>query len=136
MRVTLCKFCEYSCQLANGRHSLIGVFDSFVLPQVPFDHPPFYLSVQVEFEPIEANKALDLVCALIDEDGKELFNVHATGQIPPSQEGHPVKIFIEFMIPGLRFEKPGDYRLDLSMGAQKVAEERLPALLQSATGRG
>lgn len=129
MRVTLCKFCEYCCQLQNGRHSLIGIFDSFVVPELPFDHPPMFLAVQMEFEPIEGGQPMEFLSALIDEDGREVFSVNTGGQIPPNQGGNPIKLQIEYFIPSLRLERKGDYRLDLTLNGQKVAEERLPVLV-------
>jgi hypothetical protein len=129
MRVTLCKFCEYVCMLNNGRHSLIGLFESIVAPELPVDHPPMYLVVQMEFDTQEAGHPLDMSCVLIDADGKQLFSIPTRADIPRDPGGKPVKLFVQYFIPNLRIEKPGDYRLDVLMNGQKVAEELLPVMI-------
>jgi hypothetical protein len=69
-----------------------------------------------------------MLALLIDEDGKELMDVMASGRVPKDPNGGPTRLFIQFLMPPMRFERPGDYRLDVMYNDQKVGEERLPVL--------
>ncbi len=129
MRVLYCKFCEYTCQLMNGRRTLVGMFDDIRINQVPIDHPAFFLCVEMEFDPSEAGRKMDLLCLLMDEDGRELFRINAQGQVPPSTPHGFSRVQFPFPIPGLRIERPGIYRLDLIYNDAKIGEERLPVLV-------
>lgn len=126
MRVLYLKFCEYACQQANGRRSLIGVFDDIRTNLVPFDHPPFFVCVELEFEPTEGDRPMDLKAILLDEDGKEIFAIQAQGQTPRAPHGEMARVNFAFPIPGVRFQEAGLYRLDLLFNGSKVGEERLP----------
>jgi hypothetical protein len=126
MRVLLSKFCEYACKLENGRHNMIGIFDDVRVPGFPIDHPGFYLCVQLEFERNEAGREMHVETLLLDEDGKEIFKAAMDGTIPQSQGVGAVKMFIQIGVPPIRFERGGDYRLDVLFNGSSVGEERLP----------
>lgn len=128
MRLLLSKFCEYAAQQANGRHTMVGMFDNIVTPNIPLDHPPFFLCIQLEFEPLESKNDLDILALLIDEDGKEIANIRANGNVPTAPHIGMTRIFIQFLMPPIRFEKPGDYRLDVMVNGEKIGEERLPVI--------
>lgn len=126
MRVLLSKFCEYACKLENGRHTMVGIFDDIRLPELPFDHPPFYCCIQLELEPSETGREMDVDAILLDQDGKELFNSNLKGQVPKETGNVPVKLFIQMALPPTRLESAGTYRLDVLFNGAKVGEERLP----------
>lgn len=130
MRVLYSKFCEYACQLANGRHSLIGIFDNVRVPGFPVDHPPFFICIELEFEPLETDIDHDFRFALIDEDGKEVLGFQGPPVKVPRDTANvgPQKMQITVGVGGVRFEKPGIYRLDISCDGDVVGEERLPVL--------
>lgn len=128
MNLLLCKFCEYSTQLHSGRHSMIGMFENIVLPFFPFEHPPCFLCIQFEFDPDEAETNLDVEAVLIDEDGRSLMNLAASGTVPRDTQGGPTRLFIQFVVPPIRFERPGMYRVDILANGSKMGEERLPVL--------
>lgn len=129
MRLLLCKLCEYATQQQNGRHSMIGIFDNVVAPYFPVDHPPLALCVQLEFDGSEAGLPMDLAVRFLDDDAKTLLDVNASGEIPRDANGGPVRLFMQFQIPAIRFERPGDYRLDVLFNGVVVGEERLPVML-------
>jgi hypothetical protein len=134
MRLLLAKLCEYAVQQQNGRHSMIGIFDNIVAPFFPIDHPPFHLCIQLEFDPYETEKALDARIVLLDPDGQSILDIGAEGQVPRDANGAPVRLFMHFGIPGLRFERPGDHRLDIVANGTKVGEESLPVLVAPPPG--
>jgi hypothetical protein len=128
VRLLLSKFCEYATQQHNGRHSMVGIFDNIVVPSFPVDHPPFFLCIQMEFDPIESDQDMTVLALLIDEDGRQLMDVTASGRVPRDPGGGPTRLFIQFLMPPMRFEKAGDYRLDVVFNETKVGEERLPVI--------
>jgi hypothetical protein len=129
MRVLYSKFCEYACQLMNGRHSLIGIFDNVRAPEFPVDHPPFFICVEIEFEPLESGKDRTFRFALIDEDGKEILGFEGPpATVPKDPQYGPLKMQITVGVGGIRFEKAGVYRLDVSCDGEVIAEERLPVV--------
>lgn len=133
MRLLLSKACEYATQQSNGRNSMLGIFENIVVPHLPIDHPPFYLCVQLEFDPNEADQPLDLTVKLIDEDGRAVMDFNANGTIPRDISGGSTRLFIQFFVPSIRFENPGFYRFDVSANGHAIGEERLPVLIAAQT---
>lgn len=129
MRLLLCKLCEYSTQQQNGRHTMVGIFDNIVAPFFPIDHPAMFLCLQFEFEPSEAGEPMDVFIKLLDDDAKPLLDFTASGEVPRDALGAPTRLFMQFQIPGLRFEHPGDHIVEVSFNGLRVGEERLPVIL-------
>jgi len=128
MRVLFCKFCEYVTQLGNGRQCLIGIFENIVADQFPFEHPSFFLAVQLEFDPYEGDSEFQVRADLIDEDGKVLFRLLGQERIFRDPSGGPTKMVIVFGINSLVFDRPGMYRLDLWGNEKLLCEERMPVI--------
>jgi hypothetical protein len=129
MRVLFCKFCEYVTQLGNGRQCLIGIFENVATDRFPFEHPPFYLAVQLEFDADEGNTEFQVRADLIDEDGKVHFRLLGQERVYQDPLGGPTKLVIVFVINSLVIEHPGMYRLDLWGNEKLLCEERLPIIL-------
>lgn len=129
MRLLLCKLCEYSTQLQNGRQTLVGIFDNIVAPFFPIDHPSMFLCLQFEFDPSEGGAPMDVFIKLLDDDAKPLLDFTASGEVPLDATGAPTRLFMQFQIPGLRFEHPGNYVVEVTFNGQRIGEERLPVLL-------
>jgi len=129
MRILLLKCCEYAVQQQNGRHSMIGIFDNIVAPYLPIDHPAFFLCAQLEFSAEEAGTPLDAKIMLLDPDGRKLLEIEAQGEVPQDANFGPIRVFMQFGIPGTRFEKPGEHRLDVFANGSQIGEERLPVLI-------
>ncbi len=125
MKVTLCKFCDFSCILQGGKGSVIGMFDAIHSAHFPFEQAPIHLCVEFEFDVDEmgGQEAIDL--ALVDEDAKDMFRLRAEVQVPHSIPGRPSRLFHDFILGNLRFDQPGTYRLDVVHRGNVVAEERL-----------
>ncbi len=125
MKVTLCKFCDFACVLQGGKGSVIGMFDAIYSANFPFEQAPIHLCVEFEFEAAEMGQTEVIELALMDEDAKDLFRLRAEVQVPHSQPGRPSRLFHDFILGNLKFEKAGTYRLDVVHGDRVVAEERL-----------
>ena len=128
MKVILVKACEYSAPMANGRQSMIGIFDNIVVPFMPIDHPPFSLCAQVEFDQSDADAEHQVFCRLIDPDALTLFDVTLSISHPRDPNGGITRVFISINVPGLRFEKLGDHRVEVLVDGQKLGEETIPVL--------
>lgn len=128
MKLLFCKACEYAATLQNGRQTMVGLFENIVAPSFPLDHPPFFLCVQVEFEPVEAEQIMELTAKLIDQDGHKVVDFNAQGPVPRDPGGGQTRLFLIFMVPPIRFETPGQYRFDITMHGNKIGEELLPVL--------
>jgi hypothetical protein len=129
MQLLLCKVCEYAFQNQNGRHSMIGLFENIVLPQPGVEHPPFFVCLQLEFDPDEQDKPLNLEVVMIDPDGKRMLDFTAEGRVPRDTAGGITRLFMQFYVPKVRFEVLGDYRFDVMMDGKSIGSERLPVLV-------
>jgi hypothetical protein len=125
MKVTLCKFCDFACILQGGKGSVIGMFDAIYAPNFPFDQPPVHLCVEFEFDVEEMGRQQVIELALLDEDAIDLFRLRAEVQVPQAPPGRPSRLFHDFILGNMRFERPGSYRLDIVHDGRVVAEERL-----------
>lgn len=124
----LAKACEYATVQQSGRQSIIGMFENIASHDFPFEHPPLFFCIQMEFEPLDQGQPLELKVILIDEDGKGVFEAKAGTEIPREEQLGVSRLYVQFMIPPIRFEKPGQYRFDIYANEEKVGEERLPVL--------
>ncbi len=134
MRLLLCKLCEYATQQQNGRHSMVGIFDNIIAPFFPIDHPPLFLCLQFEFDAAEGGDPMDVTVKLVDDDARPLLDFNANGEVPRDANGGPTRLFMQFAIPVIRFERPGDYRIDVSFNGVHVGEERIPVLQVNKPG--
>lgn len=125
MRVLLCKFCDYACRMEGGKGCLIGMFDTIGGMEFPLTHPTFYICVEFEFSPFEAEREAHIKMVLIDEDGKELMGVEGHFPVPRNVDARPTTMFHAFRIDGFTFQKPGTYRLDVLYNGEPVSEARL-----------
>jgi len=132
MKVTLCKFCDFACVLQGGKGSVIGMFDAIYAPQLPFDQAPVHLCTEFEFDASEMGSRQTVELALVDEDARDLFRLRADIQVPHAPPGKPIRLFHDFILGNMHFEREGTYRLDITHEERIVAEERLYVALASS----
>lgn len=125
MKALLLKFCDYACRTEGAKGSIIGIFDTIGGVEFPISQPTFYICVEFEFDPFEADKTAEVLMRLINEDGREIMLVEGEIRVPPAFEGRPINMFEYFRVDGLIFDKPGPYRLDCLYEGDVVAEARL-----------
>jgi hypothetical protein len=124
MRVTVAKFCDYACHVDGGKATLIGMFDTIGGAAFPLVHPTFFICVELEFQPIEGGKPVEIKLVLIDEDGKEMFGVQGNFEAPRGQ-ARPATMMQAFRIDNMSFPKAGAYRLDIMGGGEPIGEALL-----------
>lgn len=130
MKLLLAKLCEYACKLENQRHSMVGIFDDIRVPNLPIDHPPFFVCVQVEFDADESGNDWNLEAVFLDPDGKQQFRADLHGTVPTTDHSAiPVKLFAMIGAPPFRLSQTGDFRLDVLMNGRVIGEERIPVHL-------
>ena len=131
MRVTVAKFCDYACHVDGGKSTLIGMFDTIGGAQFPLTHPTFFICVELEFQPIEGGRPVEIKLVLIDEDGKEMFGVQGNFEAPKGN-ARPATMMQAFRIDNMNFPKAGTYRLDIMGNGQPIGESLL-YLVQGST---
>jgi hypothetical protein len=124
MRVTVAKFCDYACHVDGGKSTLIGMFDTIGGAEFPLTHPTFFICVELEFQPIEGGRPVEIKLVLIDEDGKELFGVQGNFEAPKGN-ARPATMMQAFRIDNMSFPKAGAYRLDIMGNGQPIGESLL-----------
>jgi hypothetical protein len=130
MKLLLAKLCEYACKLENQRHSMIGIFDDIRVPQIPIDHPAFFICVQVEFESDESGMEWKLEAIFVDPDGRQQFRAELVGSVPLHNDtAVPIKLFAMIGAPPFKLLMTGDFRLDVLVNGKVIGEERIPVHL-------
>jgi hypothetical protein len=93
--------------------------------EFPLTPIPFFMCVELEFDPLEGGKSAKVLLRLIDEDGKELMGVEGQFVVPQAIGAKPVTLFQSFKVEHLVFPKPGHYRLDIVSDGETLGEARL-----------
>lgn len=135
MNILYIKACEYAVQQANGRQTLIGIFDNIVAPHLPIEHPPFFLCIQLEFEPHEAGQTFATQAVMIDDDGRKLFDFPLNIEAPRETGAGVTRVFMSIHVPTIRLERTGEHRFDLIINGQIKAQERIPLLIAATAGQ-
>src|SRR5207248_2495088 len=105
----LLKFCEYATKQENGRQSMLGIFDDIRVPQMPIDHPPFFLCCQIEFQKEETGVKHRVEFRLLDPEGGVGMQIEAPVEIPKEPNDFDPRLFIVVGISGIRMQKQGTY---------------------------
>jgi hypothetical protein len=135
MRVTLAKFCDYACHVDGGKSTLIGMFDTIGGATFPLVHPTLFICVELEFQPVEGDRPVEVKLVLIDEDGKEMFGVQGQFEAPRGN-ARPATLMQAFRIDNMAFPKPGAYRLDVMEGGEQIGEALLYLVQGAPPGNG
>ncbi len=128
MRLVMAKMCEGVGQTPSGRMTLNGLFTNVVAPSFPVLHPPFDIVVELEFETPEWGAPYRLEAILIDEDGRTAYETSRYDVAPAGRGPGVSRALLVAHVPGVVFEAPGQYRLDVTVNGKKVGEERLPVV--------
>jgi hypothetical protein len=107
--------------VSGGKLNVLGAFDIIWAKQMPAVHPACAVVTRARFSKIEEG-VHDVRITIIDEDGnivgpdlKDSISI----KMPPSEDSISRNLILN--IHGLRFNKPGQYRIDLSIDSQQVA---------------
>ena len=114
MKVELFALCDFAADY-GGKLSVVGVFDSIFVRQLPAVHPHCCLAVKLRFEKIEeGGKKLRL--SISDDDGKlaiPAMDIPINVMMPPEARTNSIQVVAN--IGGLKVESFGEYSIDLAL---------------------
>jgi len=96
-----------------------GGIDQIAGPEFPLIHPHMSLVMRFIVHPTELGRSHHLEVRLVDADGGELARIEGDISTAPSEQlGREVAVNMVINMANSRFEKPGDYGLDIMMNNQ------------------
>ena len=125
MKVELFAACDYAADYA-GKLTLVGVFDTLGAPQTPVVHPQLCVAAKLRFDDTEAGPK-KVRFTLADLDGRDVLQpiempIDAPAA-PPELASSVVNLVLN--IGHVRFERLGEYSLDLTLDGIPVASAPL-----------
>ena len=133
MDVQIASLCD-AAQDYGGKLCLLGAFDTILVRQFPALHPFCSVALRIIFRDTDEGKHT-LRVNLIDDDGQSLLPKIETPleiRLPDNQFFATVNLV--FNLQGMRFKKPGQYSLDITLDGKMVARIPLQVLLMPAEG--
>lgn len=134
MEVQIASLCDTAADY-GGKLCLLGAFDTILVRQFPALHPFCSVALRIIFRDTDEGKHT-LRVNLIDDDGQSLLpGMPATPldvRLPENQFFATVNLV--FNLQGMRFNKPGQYSIDITLDAQMIARIPLQVLLMPPEG--
>jgi hypothetical protein len=124
MKIELFTLCDFAADYA-GKLSVIGVFDTLFSKQAPVAHPHWCVAVKFRFEKIEDGQK-NLRLSIADADGKNVIpaiDMTVTASTPVDFSSTTVNLVLN--IGGIKFEKFGEYSIDLAVDGRHEASTPL-----------
>lgn len=116
-----------------GKLNVLGAFDAFVVPQVPYIHPQFAVAIRIRFKRSEsANHPFRI--SVVDEDGKPVvrpLDGNVNIQIREADEFAVINLVVNLR--DVKLEKFGRYSIDLTMDGKQRGS--LPLFLKQLKPR-
>ena len=132
MKTEIFALCDAAAEYA-GKLSLLGGFDTISAKEFPFIHPHCSIALRIRFDRIEEGEHR-LRLSIVDEDGNPIVPI-IEGRInisfPPDIYSVCGNTVLD--LNGLRFEKPGRYRIDLAVDNR--LESSLPLTVHSVAAK-
>lgn len=129
MEVQIASLCDSAADY-GGKLCLIGAFDTILVRQFPALHPFCSVALRIIFRDTDEGKHT-LRLNLIDDDGQSLLPGMPPNELnirmPENQFFASVNLV--FNLQGMRFTKPGQYSLDITLDGTMVARIPLQVLL-------
>ncbi len=134
MEVQIASLCDSAADY-GGKLCLIGAFDTILVRQFPALHPFCSVALRIIFRDTDEGKHT-LRLNLINDDGQSLLPGMPASelniQMPESQFFASVNLV--FNLQGMRFTKPGQYSLDITLDGAIVSRIPLQVLPMPAEG--
>ena len=120
----------------NGKLCLLGSFDTILAPRFPMVHPACSVAIRLTFRS-EDEGTHRMKLLLIDEDGRNILpKIEASMDIKMPSDVFFYSRNIVFNLQQTRFDRPGQYSIDLLIDDQicaRIPLQIVPAL-QGKTG--
>lgn len=134
MEVQIASLCDSAADY-GGKLCLIGAFDTILVRQFPALHPFCSVALRIIFRDTDEGKHT-LRLNLINDDGQSLLPGMPASelniQMPESQFFASVNLV--FNLQGMRFTKPGQYSVDITLDGAIVSRIPLQVLPMPAEG--
>lgn len=131
MRVNHIMLCDFAIPAAGAQKaSIIGIFQAFNLPELPFRVPRFFIVFEVEGESAETGK-FDVAVLLRDGDGRDLFALKGQLDAPKTEPGRKWRANHLIEVENLQVKRPGGHQVLVLLNREKKAETGLQVNLKS-----
>jgi hypothetical protein len=105
----------------QGKLNILGTFDTIFTKQMPAVHPACAVTMRIRFEKIEEGDH-PIRIHIIDEDGKSIGpKLQANVNVSIGDDADSTATNLILNILNLKFEKCGQYRIDLAVDNQVKA---------------
>jgi hypothetical protein len=121
MKTRIAVLADYASLSIEHKLNIMGIFTTINATQTPIVHPQMKLVTQFEFEASESGQH-QMRIILVDEDGRELFNIAAMVNIQHPHDGRPVVMNQIFDMAHLTFAAFGDYEFRILLDDEIVTE--------------
>jgi hypothetical protein len=127
MTIQIAVLCDAATDY-HGKLNLLGTFDTILTSQLPAVHPQCSIALRMSFNRIEEG-AHKIKMNFVDEDGKLVMpSIDMPADIViPGDANFLVRNFI-INIQQLKFERPGQYSIDIAMDGRH--ELSIPLLVK------
>ena len=131
MQIQVAVLCDAATDY-NGKLNLLGTFDTILTNQLPAIHPQCSVALRIVFNKIEEGSH-KVKMNFVDEDGKLVMpSIDMPVDIMmPADANFLVRNFI-INIQQLKFEKPGQYAIDLAVNGRHETSIPLQVKHQAA----
>lgn len=117
MEIQVATLCDAATD-TQGKLNILGTFDTIHAVQMPAVHPQCSVALRLVFDKMEEGKHT-LKLNFVDEDGKSVMRpieMSFDVQVPDEAIIISRNFIVNFQ--GLKFEKPGFYSMDISLGGE------------------
>ncbi len=127
MDVQIASLCDAAVDY-NGKLCLMGTFDTIMASQFPSTHPYCSIAMRIVFQDSEQGRH-QLKVTLIDADGHNLLpKLEPVLDVRMPENMFFATTNLVFNLQGMKFERPGQYSIDLTMDGNIIARIPLQVL--------
>lgn len=129
MRALYTLLCDFVLVSADGKPSVIGVFDAVRAPSTPFSYPRFALAcrVELEAEPVGGKHIVQMTAQ--DPSGGVVFQAGGPITTKPTPTGISRSTFdTHLLLDGLMFQQFGTYTFSIAVDGVLLGTTQLNVL--------
>lgn len=132
MNIQIAVLCDAATDY-NGKLNILGTFDTIITSQLPAVHPQCSIALRLAFNKIEEGSH-KVKMNFVDEDGRLVMPSidMPVDVVVPNELNFLVRNFV-INIQQLKFEKPGQYAIDVAVDNRHEAS--IPLLVRHQTGK-
>ncbi len=132
MNIQIAVLCDAATDY-NGKLNILGTFDTIITSQLPAVHPQCSIALRLAFSKIEEGSH-KVKMNFVDEDGRLVMpSIDMPVDITiPNELNFLVRNFV-INIQQLKFEKPGQYAIDVAIDGRH--EKSIPLLVRHQSAK-